>query len=219
MLESLRLQALAANFGPVFTRSFEDCVGHGGTSASECIAEIYRALQLPPRTLAVAAPRVSSSMRLVRNRGAVEAMVRDCRAGNWSLRPQQPVRHLAKNRMAAVAQQQQQPQLRQQQPPPPPPQRSWWDLRPTHDSMQTKGGGGGGGGGEAHRHGGGGSSRGANANGATATAAYSTPLPADVLAAAEHSTSSWFRNWRDSLVHGFHSADVVEGMSNGDASA
>ena len=57
--EAVRLRQLARRFDPIFSRSFEDCVGHGGTGAAACVGEIYRALGLPPRTAPINVPRVS----------------------------------------------------------------------------------------------------------------------------------------------------------------
>ena len=97
LLEAERLRAVAATFAPSFSRSFEECTA----SLAACIDDIYRTLDLPlrshrsgapagPRQPMITPPRVTSTLDLVRNRAAVEALMRDVAAGNWTPGPPQP---------------------------------------------------------------------------------------------------------------------------------
>lgn len=77
------MRRLAAAFDPIFSRSFEDCIAN----TSKCVDEIYNVLKMPPRMVPITAPRVTSSLHMTRNRHAVEVMLRDVYAGNWSFAP------------------------------------------------------------------------------------------------------------------------------------
>ena len=78
--EQVRLEKLARRFKPVVSRSFEECVA----DASRCVEAIYGELGLPRRPLGITPPRVSTTAGSVHNRAAVDAMVRDVWAGNWT---------------------------------------------------------------------------------------------------------------------------------------
>jgi hypothetical protein len=80
--DAKRLQGLAPMFGaPVLSLDFDACV----RNASACIGSVYSALQLPARDAPIPTPRVStSSARTVINREAIDEMLRDVEAGNWS---------------------------------------------------------------------------------------------------------------------------------------
>ena len=57
----------ASAFNPLVRIKFEDCI----ENATHCIANTYRALGLPPRSIPILSIRVKSSLEIVRNRDAL----------------------------------------------------------------------------------------------------------------------------------------------------
>jgi hypothetical protein len=72
-----RMFKQASTFNPLVRIKFEDCI----QNATQCIADTYRALGLPPRSSPILSIRVKSSLEIVRNREALNRSLHELEAG------------------------------------------------------------------------------------------------------------------------------------------